>query len=131
MKRLLSLFLLVAALFAADFDWVHSYDQALKLAKERNRPVMVMISQKDCPTCQYMEDVAFEDEELVDFVEHNFIPLKLDLQRAKELGLKAYGTPTFYFLRPDGTKITRALVGGATARTFLEKLREIKAMYAR
>ncbi|MRI58142.1 MAG: thioredoxin family protein [Epsilonproteobacteria bacterium] len=129
--RFLLWIVVVTALFAAGFDWVRDYDQALKLAKEKNRPIMVMISQKDCPTCEYMEDVAFEDDDLIDFVEHNFIPLKLDLKEAKKLGFKAYGTPTFYFLRSDGSKITRALVGGATAKVFLQKLHEIKGMYGR
>ncbi len=124
------LLFLAAVAFGADFDWVGSYQEALKLSQKEHRPIMVMISQKDCPTCEYMEDVAFEDEDVVEFVENNFIPLKLDLQEAKEYGLKAYGTPTFYFLNSQGKKLTRALVGGATAKVFLEKLKEIKAKYA-
>ena len=125
MKKLLLIFLAAITLFAADFDW-YSYEEGLKKAKELKRPIFIMISQKGCVTCEYMEDVAFENEELVDFVEHNYIPIKLDIKEAKKLGLKAYGTPTFYFLRPDGTKIGRPVAGGATAKVFLEKLKEIK-----
>ncbi|BAF70224.1 thioredoxin family protein [Nitratiruptor sp. SB155-2] len=129
MKKLLIL-LFAVALFAAEFDWIESYEKALKLAKKEHKPIMVMISQKNCITCQYMDDVAFENEELAEYVENNFIPLKIKLKDAPKHNLKAYGTPTFYFLNEKGEKLTRALVGGATAKVFLEKLKEIKEKYA-
>ncbi len=129
MKKLILFLMAATILIAADFDWVESYDKALELAKKENRPVMVMISQKNCITCQYMDDVAFENEALAEYIENNFIPLKIKLKDAPKYGLKAYGTPTFYFLTPKGEKITRALVGGATAKVFLDKLKEIKAKY--
>ena len=122
--------LFALALFGADFDWIQNYKEALNLAKKQNRPIMVMISQKNCSMCEYMEEVTFENEDVVDFVEANFIPLKLSIAKAKEIGLKAYGTPTFYFLDPDGKKFTRALVGAAVPKVFLEKIKEIKANYA-
>ncbi len=125
MKKLFLICMAAIVLFAADFDW-YKYEDGLKKAKELNRPIFIMISQKGCVTCEYMDDVAFENEELVEFVEHNYIPIKLDIKEAKRLGYKAYGTPTFYFLRSDGTKIGRPIAGGATAKVFLEKLKEIK-----
>lgn len=126
MNKLLFMLFAALTLFAADFEW-YKYKEGLQKAKELNRPIFIMISQKGCVTCEYMDDVAFENEELVDFVENNYIPIKLDIKEAKEVGLKAYGTPTFYFLRPDGTKIGRPIAGGATAKVFLEKLKEIKS----
>jgi len=130
MRALILAATMLVWLMGADFDW-YGYDEGLKLARSSGKPVMVMISQKNCPTCEYMEDVAFEDEELVDFIEYNFIPVKIDLQQAKRLGLRAYGTPTFYFLRPDATPITPPLIGGAPAKVFLNKLKEIKGDYGR
>ena len=123
--RAIALLSMALLLFAADFDWL-GYKEALKKARKLHKPIMVMITQKGCPTCEYMDDVAFEDEELVDFIEYNFIPVKLSIQEAKKVGLKAYGTPTFYFLDANGSKIARPLAGGATAKNFLAKLKEIK-----
>ncbi|SMC09426.1 thioredoxin family protein [Nitratiruptor tergarcus] len=128
MKKIVLLISFVLLAVAADFDWV-TYNKALAMAKKLNKPIMIMISQKGCPTCEYMDDVAFENDELVDFVEYNFIPVKIDLSEAKKLGFKAYGTPTFYFLRPNGKPFEPPLVGGATAKVFLDKLKEIKADY--
>ena len=128
--RLMLTFLFALSLFAADFDWVTNYQQALNLAKKRNKPIMVMISQKNCNMCEYMDEVTFENDDVVSFVEVSFIPLKLTLDEAKQVGLKAYGTPTFYFLDKNGKKLTRALVGAATPKVFLEKIKEIKAKYA-
>ncbi len=130
MKRLLLFLLLISGLVAADFDWTRDLSQALTLAKKEHKPIMVMISQKKCGMCEYMEEVTFEDESVVDFIESNFIPLKLMIDEAKKVGFKAYGTPTFYFLDSSGKKLTRALVGAATPKVFLEKIKEIKARYA-
>ncbi len=131
MRKFIWIVFVVLLAWGADFDWVHDYHKALDQAKKENKIVMVMISQPNCPTCQYMDDVAFETESLSDYVENFFVPLKLSLAKAKALGFKAYGTPTFYFLDANGSKITRALVGGATAKTFLAKLQEIRSAYAR
>lgn len=122
--------LFALALFGADFDWIENYKQAFDLAKKRNKPIMVMISQKNCNMCEYMDEVTFENDDVVSFVEVSFIPLKLTLDEAKQVGLKAYGTPTFYFLDKNGKKLTRALVGAAMPKVFLEKIKEIKAKYA-
>ncbi len=129
MRRVVLLIIIALMVWGADFDWVEGYAKALELAKKEHKPIMVMISQPNCPTCEYMDDVAFETESLSDYVENFFIPLKLSLSQARSLGLKAYGTPTFYFLDANGSKITRALVGGATAKTFLAKLQEIRSAY--
>ncbi len=130
MKTFILIVSMVLLAWGADFEWIHDYQKALDLAKKEHKPVMVMISQPNCPTCEYMDDVAFETESLSEYVENYFIPLKLSLAKAKALGFKAYGTPTFYFLDANGSKITRALVGGATAKTFLAKLQEIRSVYA-
>jgi len=131
MKKFIWIVSVVLLAWGADFDWIHDYHKALDLAKKEHKIVMVMISQPNCPTCEYMDDVAFETESLSDYVENFFVPLKLSLAKAKALGFKAYGTPTFYFLDANGSRITRALVGGATAKTFLAKLQEIRSAYAR
>ncbi len=130
MKRAVLTLLVMTFLFAADFDWFTNYQEALKVAQKRNKPIMLMISQKNCNMCEYMDEVTFENDDVVDFIEVSFIPLKLGIKDAQKLGLKAYGTPTFYFLDKSGKRLTRALVGAATPKVFLEKIKEIKEQYA-
>ncbi len=124
--RFLMIFLFAISLFAADFDWIDSMEKAKEQAFKENKLIMVMIEQKGCEACEYMDEVAFEDEKLVEFVENFYIPVKINLQKANKIGLKAFGTPTFYFLDKNGKKIGRQLVGAGTAKAFLQKLKEYK-----
>ena len=125
--RVFLFFLLSLALLAADFDWVESLQKAKVLAKKEHKPIMLMIDQKGCHMCEYMDEVTFENEDVVDFVEENFIPLKLNIDKAKRAGFKAYGTPTFYFLDAKASPLLpRPLAGAATPKVFLETLKKIK-----
>ncbi len=114
---------------AADFDWVTNYKEALAIAKKEHKPVMLMITQPHCNMCAYMDEVAFENEELADYVEENFVPLKLNRNIARKLGFRDYGTPTFYFLTPAGKAFTAPLQGAAAAKVFLQTIQKIKAAY--
>ncbi|MRJ02125.1 MAG: thioredoxin family protein [Epsilonproteobacteria bacterium] len=125
MRELFLSLLVTVSLLGADFDW-YSYGEGLKVAKREGKPLMIMVTQKGCAMCDYMEEVAFEDEELVEFIENNYIPVRLLLEEARKLGYKAYGTPTFYFLDREGRRIGRPLAGAAPAKLFLKKLEEIK-----
>jgi len=123
MKKLL-LLCMSLWLVAADFEWV-PYEKALKLAKKEHKPIMIMITQKHCPVCSYMEDVTFEDIDLSEYIEDHLIPVKLNLHQAAMHGFTAYGTPTFYFLSSDGKPLTRPFAGGTNAKNFMKKLKEI------
>ena len=127
MRFILAL-LFALSLFAADFDWVESLNKAKELAKKDNKLIMVMISQKGCSACEYMDEVVFENDEVVNFIENFYIPVKLDISKAKKEGFKAFGTPTFYFLDKDANQIGRQLVGAGPAKAFLNKLKEYKRM---
>ena len=129
MRRILFVALIFSMVVAADFEWVHSYKEALALAQKEHKPVMLMITQPECNMCEYMDEVAFENEELVDYIEYNFVPLKLDRSVANKLGFKDYGTPTFYFLTPKGKAFVPPLQGAAAAKVFLKTIKEIKAKY--
>jgi len=56
-----------------------------------------MLSKKNCDACWYMENIVFDDDELVRRIEKNFIPLHLDIHDDNIHGLTYIGTPTFYF----------------------------------
>ncbi len=126
MKKTILLTFLAFSLFAADFDWILSLQKAKEIAKRRHKPIMVMIYQKGCHMCEYMDEVTFESEPVVEFVQMQFVPVKLQVNEAAKEGLKAYGTPTFYFLDEKGERVTRPLVGAAAPKLFLEKLKQIK-----
>ncbi len=123
--RFLTILIFVTSLFCADFDWI-PLEKAKEISKRENKPIMIMVSSKDCGVCGYMEDVVFEDERVAEYVENFFVPVKISLKEAEKLRLKAFGTPTFFFVNAELKPYKRALVGAAKADVFLKKLKEYK-----
>ena len=112
--------------FADKIAWGHNYEAGLQQTKESNKIMILMFSQHGCKMCQYMHDVVFEDEEVVAYINAHYIPVELDIYKDElPKRMKAYGTPTFYFVDAKGKKISK-VIGGAKAPVFLQKLQEIK-----
>lgn len=127
-KKLLLVFsLFIGTLFANDVNWSVSFYQAKYDAKKEEKLIMVMFTQPDCPACEYMEDIVFDTEEVSDYLNLNYKSVKIDISEKAPMGLKAYGTPTFYFLDKSGKKLGRQFVGGVKKADFLKILKEYKA----
>lgn len=126
MKKIVALLTLGASLLMAELNWAKSYDAALEQAKKENKLVMVMLSSEGCPACEYMKDIVFDDDNVMDEVHMGFVPVHIDIHNDfVPSGLGYIGTPTFHFLTADEKKIER-LDGGANVPDFTAKLREAK-----
>lgn len=126
---LLCMVLFATLVNADDLEWADSFEQALQKAKKSDKIVMVFFEMQECPTCEYMKDVTFDNSSVSEYIETNFIPVAIDIYKDKApAGLKAYGSPTTYFLDKNGNKIGRQIVGGMRAGDFLEQLKKYKAM---
>jgi len=127
MKTILAGVLLAAAtLLHAELDWV-DYDTALSSAKKEGKIVMVMLSQEGCDACWYMDEVVFDDDNVVAELQMDFIPVHFDIKSDVLPKRFTYvGTPTFYFLDAEGKKIER-LNGAANVKDFTDFMRDVKA----
>ncbi|MCJ7764754.1 MAG: thioredoxin family protein [Thiovulaceae bacterium] len=124
--RLFATFLLLGAVsLFGDPTWAESYDKAFAAAEKEHKGVMVMLSQKSCEACWYMENIVLKDDELVVRLEKNFIPLYLDINDDNIHGLAYIGTPTFYFKKSDGRTIKR-VDGALNIKDFADSLTEIE-----
>lgn len=124
--RLIALLTALSVSLLAELDWATDYAEAAEQAKKEQKMVMVMLSQENCDTCWYMENVVFDNDDLVYELQSSFVPVKIDIhEEIVPQGLSYIGTPTFHFLSGSGEKIDR-LVGGANVKDFTEALREIK-----
>ncbi len=124
-KIVLVLLVLVSSVFA-EINWV-GYDAAFEQAKKDNKVVMVMLSKEGCPACEYMIDIVFEDDNVIEEFNKDFIGVHLDIHEDYvPEDLTYIGTPTFYFLNKYGRKLDR-IDGGANVRDFTAKMREVKA----
>lgn len=126
MKYFLLLLALIPSMLLAELDWAGSYDKGIEQAKKEGKMVMVMLGSEGCPACEYMKDVVFDEDELVDELEMAFVPVYVDIHNNfVPDGLGYIGTPTFHFLTAEGKKIGR-LDGGANVPDFTAKMREVK-----
>lgn len=124
-KIILGLSLIVSCAFA-ELKWAPSYDAALEKATKEKKKVMVMLSREECPACEYMNDIVFEEKAVVNEIHKHFVPVHLDIHKDFiPEGLGYIGTPTFHFLDAKGKKIGRH-DGGANVPTFMGILGKMK-----
>ncbi len=93
-------------------DW-HSWgERAFAIAKAQNKPVMISIGYSTCHWCHVMEKLSFEHGAVADFINRNFIAIKVDREQRPDVD-KMYlnalihmtadgGWPMTGFLTPDG-----------------------------
>jgi len=93
-------------------DWYPWSEDALQLAKEKDRPVLLSIGYAACHWCHVMAHESFEDQETAALMNEHFISIKVDREERPDLDniyMQAVtaitgsgGWPMTVFLTPDG-----------------------------
>jgi uncharacterized protein YyaL (SSP411 family)/aryl-alcohol dehydrogenase-like predicted oxidoreductase len=66
-------------------DWYPWGEEALRRARELNRPILLSIGYSACHWCHVMERESFEDEEIARFMNEHFICVKVDREERPDL----------------------------------------------
>jgi len=92
-------------------DWYPWGDEALKRARDENKPILVSIGYAACHWCHVMEKESFENEETAALMNKHFINIKIDREERPDLdhiymdAVQAMtgsgGWPLNVFLTPD------------------------------
>jgi uncharacterized protein len=92
-------------------DWWSWCDEALEKARQENKPIFLSIGYSSCHWCTVMEGEAFSDETIADYMNANFLPIKVDREERPDIdsiymqALQAMtgqgGWPLNIFLSPD------------------------------
>ncbi len=93
-------------------DWYAWGPDALARAKSENKPIMLSIGYSACHWCHVMERESFENEQIAQLINENFVPIKVDREERPDLD-QIYmdavqmitgrgGWPLTMFLAPDG-----------------------------
>ena len=111
-----------------------SFDQGLRLAREQNRPIFLYFGRFGCGWCDMTNKQAFSDPALRKLYTQNYVLIYVDAESGKRLRLpsgeriteadlgvryKAFATPLFMFMEPDGKEIAR-IPGVKTTQDFLD-----------
>ena len=113
MKR--TAYILVAVLaaavaHAANVEWTHDYDAALKKAKTDKKLVMIDIYTDWCGWCKKLDSDVYTDKNVQEKLAKSFICVKINPEKSpsgkklmKEFGVK--GFPYIAFVDGDGNKV--------------------------
>ncbi|MBF0234733.1 MAG: thioredoxin fold domain-containing protein [Desulfamplus sp.] len=88
-------------------DW-KSYDQGITIAKEQNKKVFLYFHAQWCGYCRKMEGSTFQDKALIDYMNANFIAIKVDSDVEKKIAetYNVRGLPTSWFLKSNSDKLS-------------------------
>ena len=92
-------------------DWWPWCQEALETARRENKPIFLSIGYSSCHWCTVMEGEAFSDRKIADYMNANFLPIKVDREERPDLDsiyMQALqimtgqgGWPLNIFLTPD------------------------------
>ncbi|MEN8213010.1 MAG: thioredoxin domain-containing protein [Pseudomonadota bacterium] len=93
-------------------EWWPWCDEALQLARRRNKPILLSIGYSACHWCHVMAHESFEDEETAELMNRLFINIKVDREERPDLdriyqqahqllSQRPGGWPLTVFLAPD------------------------------
>ena len=92
-------------------DWYGWNDEALKKAKDENKPIFLSIGYSACHWCHVMAHESFENEDVAKSMNENFINIKVDreerpdiddiYQKVCQIATGQGGWPLSIFLTPD------------------------------
>jgi len=109
-----------------NIDW-KKYNEGVRLARQENKKVFLHFRTDWCGYCRQMERLTFHDEKVVQFLNKNFISIKVDGDKEESLVKthKVTGYPDNRFLDEDRKEVHR-LPGFVDPQAFLFFLEYIK-----
>jgi uncharacterized protein len=92
-------------------DWWYWCEEALEIARREDKPIFLSIGYSSCHWCTVMEGEAFSDVAIAQYLNTNFVPIKVDREERPDLdsiymqGLQMMigqgGWPLNVFLNPE------------------------------
>jgi thioredoxin-like negative regulator of GroEL len=118
----------LASVAAQEIQWRTNYNVARKEALSKDRPLVLDFGTEQCFWCKKLDATTFRDARVVETINVNFIPLKIDANAdarlAEILGIQAF--PTLVLAAPDG-RILEILEGYKESGPLHEYLQRILA----
>ena len=126
-------------------DWWPWCDQALTLARELDKPILLSLGFSTCHWCHVMARESFADDEVAALMNRHFINIKVDREERPDLDYiyqaahqllvgRPGGWPLTVFLTPDTTPFLAGAYYPKTPRHrlpgFMDVLRDVAQAYA-
>lgn len=99
-----------------------TYEQALSISKQNNKPIMLKLTADNCKYCIKMDKEVLSDNEVKLLIDANFITVNINVDKeVLPLNLSRTITPTFIFVDKN-EKITSKLPGSWSKQDFIDLL---------
>jgi thioredoxin-related protein len=106
-----------------DQDW----NKAVALSKAQHKPMFVDFYTDWCVWCKQMDKTTYKDKEVVDYVNANFIPVKVNAEKdygmAIAMKYRILGYPSFAYITEDGL-LSSKTSGYLETSDFLKEIKE-------
>ena len=105
--------------------WQKWDSTVLKASEDRGNLILLKVVRDDCHYCSDMEMNVFNEPSVHEYVKSNFVPVKINItHETMPLGLKAFMTPSFYFINSE-RKVIKRILGAYTRDDFSDMMQNI------
>lgn len=120
--------LLSTSLMAGQIHWAKDYESGIKEASKQNKPVLFVFSRHTCKYCVILEETTFKDAKVIEALNKDYIAIVsyTDEKDYTPAELVRSGTPTLWFLLPNGEPMFQPLMGAVDAENFLKAIAIVK-----
>jgi thioredoxin-related protein len=127
-KIIFTILLLATSLLASEIKWAKDFESGIKDAKAQNKPVLFVFSRHTCKYCVILEQTTFKDDRVIKALDRDFVSIVsyTDENDYTPRELWRPGTPSIWFLRPDGEPMFQPIMGAVDADNFLKALAIVK-----
>lgn len=89
-----------------EIQW-QTYQNGITTAKSEGKKIFLHFFASWCGYCKIMDQKTFKDASVVQYLNENFIPIKVDADQQRELAIqyRVTGLPSNWFLQTDSEKI--------------------------
>jgi len=123
--------LLATSLMATEIHWEKDFQSGMAKAQKENKPVLFIFSRHSCKYCVILDEGTLKDEKVVSALNKDFISIisYSDENDYTPQDLWRPGTPTIWFLKPDGEPMFQPLMGALGAQDFLYAVGLVKTEF--
>jgi len=109
--------------------WLPWQEDSFKKAQAEDMPVLLSIHAVWCYWCHVMDDTTYQDSGIIEFINSNFIPIRVDNDHQPDINARynSGGWPSTVFLTPHGGSI--AGVTYLPSDQLLPMLAEVRQAY--
>lgn len=141
MKIFLTLFVILSCVYAAqidefasEVDYLRDYKTAVKLAKEQNKPVMLVVVGDYCPWCKKFERKTLKSSVVMKKTNTEFVAVVIDKYKDKgNYPEEFYSSliPAVFFVDPASEKSVWKTVAYMKKDEFIENMDEAVSLFAK